>query len=89
MPCQSEIEKALKEGFLKTDSDLTTKEGMTECQKIRRESNRRCTAKAKSCDFSSVSLCDRIQAYVNGWVPDARQGMPAMMKRMMMMIAVV
>eukprot|EP00960_Hanusia_phi_P046266 757725-Hanusia_phi.AAC.7 len=39
---QGQIEAALKEAFLTTDSNLLTKEGMSECEKIRREIARRC-----------------------------------------------
>lgn len=38
---QGQIEAALKEAFLKTDSDLLTSEGMSECEAIRREIARR------------------------------------------------
>lgn len=38
---KGEIEKALKEAFLKTDEKLMTDEGQKQCHEIRREVSRR------------------------------------------------
>jgi len=47
---QTEVEKALKEGFLKTDADLLTQAGMEECHKIRRDVSRRRSGSDKEYD---------------------------------------
>ncbi|EKX37869.1 hypothetical protein GUITHDRAFT_154860 [Guillardia theta CCMP2712] len=55
---QGQIEAALKEAFLKTDSDLLTSEGMSECEAIRREIARRDEDEDEEDEDGSIHVTD-------------------------------
>mmetsp|Transcript_11097 Transcript_11097/g.25155 ORF Transcript_11097/g.25155 Transcript_11097/m.25155 type:complete len:314 (-) Transcript_11097:203-1144(-) len=55
---QGQIEAALKEAFLTTDSNLLTKEGMSECEKIRREIARRDEDEDEEDEEGSIHVTD-------------------------------